>query len=958
MGWASFAFWVGCAVPSDREDEPVVSSTPPTPTTVPSTSSHSTTTTPTTPPDDTGTDTGHDVVPEHDAPDGVVGITVDVVINEVVSSNLEGLVDESGATPDWIELRNRSGFEVDLGGFGLSDDEDDPYRLTLPSVVLPPGGLLTVFASGTEDLSNYVMDTVVDVGATYAYRTGAEGVPGSWPDVGIDESSWSTGPSGFGYGDGDDATVVVADQVFTRTHFTLDAATIADTEAVWLHIDYDDGFVAYLNGVEVARSLVGVVGDVPGPADYALDWHEAVLYTGGQPEAYWIESGADLLVEGDNLLAVSVHNKDASSTDLSLLPILSLERATSGAGTPSAVLATDAIHAGFSVDALGETIVLTDPSGVTLDTLETGRLYADMSVGRDPTTGDRLLYMEPTPGAPNDTEGRPGLADTPTIGPESGFIGSDVNVTVEGQEGAALFYTTDGATPTPSATLYAEPFTLSPTGEARVVRASAVVDGLWPSRPATSTYLDVRPRLAVWSLTTDEALLFDPGEGIYHNNNIWTGWERPVHVEFFEDDGTLAFATDAGVKIHGGGSRTWDQKSLRLLFRSGYGDGRVEYPVFGPDEMDSFARLILRNAGHDWCYTMVRDGLTHALVGAADVDHQAYRPTVVYINGAYWGIHNVREKLDKYYVESHHGEDKDNLDILEYDGYTVGEGDNTAYFEMLDYAVAQDMSDPVHYAWVAARMDIDEYVQYVVIESFVNNYDWPGNNVKWWRPRRKGGKFRWMLYDTEAGLGNWSIDASYDMVWHMLNPHGDWWTNPAWSNELFRGLMDSDEFRAQYVNTYADALNTRFVEDEVFAWFDAYLEAIEEEIGIHQDRWGWSMSTHYYEIGVVTTFIEDRRWWVRHHLETNLGIGPQYTLSLDVDPPGAGHVALESIVVDEAFEGVYFGGVAVPLEAVAAKGWRFEGWSDPSLGSDPSVSYVPSSPSATLVATFVSVKGP
>ncbi len=270
---------------------------------------------------------------------------------------------------------------------------------------------------------------------------------------------------------------------------------------------------------------------------------------------------------------------------------------------------------------------------------------------------------------------------------------------------------------------------------------------------------------------------------------------------------------------------------------------------------------------------------------------------------------------------------------------------------MVTYAATEDLSDPAHYAWVADRMDIDEYVLYVVTESWVNNYDWPGNNIKFWRPHRKGGKWRWMMYDTESGYGNWGIDDSYDMVNHMLTQYGPSWPNPAWSNELFRNLMDNPEFHDQYVNTFADGLNTRFDAEHVLTVFEGYRDAIAPELPAHQARWGYTMGTHYYEVGVVTDFIEDRELWVRRALRSNLGLGADAVLTLDVDPPGAGSIQLQSIKISETFAGTYFSDVPVPLTAVAAEGWTFVGWSDGALGASPDVEVLADG-GAPIVALF------
>ncbi len=610
-----------------------------------------------------------------------------------------------------------------------------------------------------------------------------------------------------------------------------------------------------------------------------------------------------------------------------------------------------ASHTSFKLDALGETLTLTAPDRRIHDQVETGRLYTDQSYGRGLEDLEWLHFIDPTPGALNETEGRPGFAEMPVIGPDGGFHWDSITVEMSSTSDAAtIHYHLGPEIPGEEAPVYSEPVQID-AFEATVVRAIAVEEGLWPSRVATRTLFLNRPiDMPVWSITSKPMDLFSPESGIMHPRNIYENWEVDTHLEFYEADGSLILASDAGLKLHGGATRTSAQKGMRLLFRSGYGTAPFEHMVFPDNPVTEFHRLILRNGGHDDGLSELRDPLSHQLVRDLDVDVQAWRPAAVYLNGDYWGMYNTREKQDRYYVESHHGVDPDDLDFLEYDGNIINEGDNQDYQDLWVYVLSNNMADPDHYAVIRDWIEVEEYILYQVIEIFSGNYDWPGNNIQFWRPRADEGRWRWTLYDTEAGWNNW-ISPSYNSIAHATMAGKSWWPYPDWSTSLFRGLLDNPEFRHQFINTFADLLNTRFDPVQSVPILDGMMDMIAGEIASDQERWGGSLSGWVGQVDSVRSFLEERPGYTRDHIVFEFGLPGTWDLDLDVDPPGAGQVDLEVFSVEGPFTGTYFLDVPVELTAVPAEGWVFVEWSDPALGSNAEIVIDPNE-DQSLVARF------
>ena len=242
-----------------------------------------------------------------------------VIINEIQSVNTSTITDEDGDYEDWLELYNAGTIVQNLHGYGLSDNLNDPFKWQLPSISLQPAAHLLIFASGKDRkplVDHY--ETVVYSNDVWKYLVGTYEPDVNWKNVGFDDSQWQSGVGGIGYGDGDDSTITGPTiSLYIRKQFTIvDTATIL--QAI-LDADYDDAFVAYLNGIEIARAAIGTPS-IPPPYDQVADYtHEAALYQGYLPEKYTIDKQTltQLLSPGVNVLAIQIHNSDITSSDLS-----------------------------------------------------------------------------------------------------------------------------------------------------------------------------------------------------------------------------------------------------------------------------------------------------------------------------------------------------------------------------------------------------------------------------------------------------------------------------------------------------------------------------------------------------------------------------------------------------------------------------------------------------------------
>ena len=620
---------------------------------------------------------------------------------------------------------------------------------------------------------------------------------------------------------------------FVRWPFTV--AEGANLEGLSLNIRYDDGFIAYLNGMEVARANAP-----PAPG------HDSVALSDRDPrdaetvERFDLEQFGHLMRVGENVLAVHALNDAVSSPDF--LMNLQLES-----------------------------------SVIRIDLSETG------------------YFDKPSPGKQN-SQAQPGLVPAPVMDVESGFKDAAFNVTMQTDlEGAQIYYSTDGSSPDDlSGIPYTHPVQITKT---TVLRAAAFLEGWRPSPLSTRTYLftadiarqsaaselvskfpdhwggqvadyDMDPRVVgingrddfggkytrsiqedlrsipSISLVMESDDLFGP-RGIYSNPTAHgDAWEKPVSIEWIDPNHPERFQINAGIRIQGGAFRRFDlslKKSFRLIFRDQYGAGKLNYPLFGPDAAGSFDNVVLRANGNDaWRYAAdralyIRDAF--AMQTARDMgmvsSHTAF--VHLYLNGAYWGLYNLVERPDAAFSASYHGGDKDTWDALNQD--SVPDGTREAWDRMLS-VLSEGIEEDSVYQKVQGNtpdgirdpdlenlLDIENLIDYCILNFYIGNQDWPGRNYWVGRDREGTEGFQFYPWDSETAMGlgsgltsnvtsaNTAVARPYgilkansdfrrwfgDRVQRHFSPGGALYvnpTNPAWSNTNRQNNLPAARFAA------------------------------------------------------------------------------------------------------------------------------------------------------------------
>lgn len=890
-----------------------------------------------------------------------------IKINEVSTSNTSIIKDSDGDYPDWIELYNNSSTSINLSNLFISDSGDNLKKWQFPNIELEPDSLMLIFASGkdrTETINHW--ETVIREGDNCTYLVPQSNPLSEWKSITYDDGTWSVGPTGIGFGDNDDNTTINSTiSVFLRCDFRID--DVQQIGDLFLHIDFDDGFVAYLNGEEIARENLGNAGSAISYNTTASDNHEAQMYQGNPPNTYPISDKIDLLQNGENILAIEVHNVSNTSSDLTIIPFLSIgynRVPNNPQGTLDFLnLKGSNLHTNFKLKSDGELLLLSNINGEIEDSLFTKNQLSDYSLGRFPNGSDNLFFFSlPTPGKKNIDNGGIEFLEPPTFSDERGFYQNSFSLQLSNPNTfGEIRYTLDGSEPEENSTLYNGEISIS---DITVIRAKAFADGFLSSPTETHTYfVDTEQRLPILSLTTNREHFFDYNTGIYvlgpnaeaadphRGANFWEDWERPIHLEFFEADHKLGFNLNAGVKIFGQWSRANAQKSLSIFARGRYGTSEIDYQLFPDSEIDKYKSFILRNSGNDWNYSMFRDALIGNIVEPLNIDKQNYRPVVVYFNGEYWGIHNMREKINTNYLSSHYGIPTDDINIIE-NGMNLVDGETNSYEEFLNRIETLDMTTDEAFDYIDSTIDVAEFIGYFLAEIFIDNRDWPGNNIKYWQQRSTNSKWRWIMYDTDFGFslyypGNYT-NNTLDFA---LEANGPNHPNPPWSTFLLRRFVENEKFKNMFISRYSTYSNTLFSPENTNAVITRFADRISSEIPFHTNKWGKSFSRWEEEIVSLRTFADNRLNTLTQYFANEFRLSGKYELSISQNIEKGIVEVTDFVISEDAWEGIYFDNIPVKVTAKPNAGYIFSHW-DGDINSTDNPIFITSSQNVNLIPVY------
>ena len=586
-----------------------------------------------------------------------------------------------------------------------------------------------------------------------------------------------------------------------------------------------------------------------------------------------------------------------------------------------------------------EFAVLSDAAGTIISQYQLlDRTQAEHSRGRETNgAGPWRLFTTPTPGAANAGAVQE-YAPKPTFSVPSGVQGGAVSVALSAPgAGLTIRYTLNGTVPTAASTLYTGVINVPATTvvRARTFSADPTVP---PSAIETNTYfIGTNHTVAILSIAGDQL------PDLLGGNQI-----EPIgSMEYFGPDGQLRAEASGDFNEHGNDSWAYPQRGLDYVSRDQFGDNdALHYPIFRTKNRDSFQRLIIKAAASD-NYPFegggahIRDAYVQALSQVNDLrlDERSYEPCVLYMNGQYWGVYEIREKVDDAdFTEEYYDQPEDQLYFLKTWGGTWQEyGGAPAQNEwdaLVAYVAASDMGDAAAFAYVDGLFNWKSLVDYVVLNSQVVCSDWLNWNTAWWRglnPDGDGRRWRYALWDMDATFGHYvnftgiadqSAAADPCNVEDLPDPGGQ-----GHIPILTKLIAENPMVRDYYVNRYIDLNNTAFECNAMLALLDSLVANIAPEMTAHIARWGGSMAEWEANVETMRTFISTRCVTITEGLVDCYEVVGPFDVTFNVDPPLSGQIQINSITPDTyPFSGQYYGGINTTLAPLPEDGWIFSHW--------------------------------
>ncbi len=865
-----------------------------------------------------------------------------VVINEGSNRNYSSIGDEDGNFPDWIELYNSGYDTVNLLNYSITDKFSNPVKWIFPDVRLAPGQFKTIFCSGKDRKPiNGFINVITEAPYTpvVGWNTHTFTTPFFWDGISnilVNTCSYSSA----GY-----TTNSVFKQTITPYLSTI--YTFQDGSPFACSQEY---------GTSIAqRPLMKLNGHTVGSPDIQNSPYD---YPAPYGNWYWCAKN-QMLMHASELLQAGLTAGNITSLAFSVVSTdpnthydyidVNMKLSTASAVTShfETVDPNNNLHTNFKISKSGETIYLYSPSQALQNSLLVSCNSLDNSKGYFPdASSDVYVFRWATPSATNN------LSTTytdyllpPVFSVPAGIYDSAVRVIITNPNGgtSTVQYTTDGSDPMAFSPIYTGDTILIDTST--VLKAYAVMGGVLPSRTTVASYLlGINHQTPVISIVTDNKNLYGTS-GIF--DNWWFDWQKAAYVDYFDSTKKLIFSQNSGMQMDGGagGSRQHPQHSFRLeLDNSILGDGTVNYAVI-PNRpgRTKYSNFYLRNGSNQYLVLPYKDAAQVMAMGGETKNYfSAWRPATVYINGSYFGLYELREKFDTEYFNTLEGANADHTDILS-KSYWYGEvlrpvvGSVDSFWASCAAFNQLDPADTTFWESADAHFDLNWYTDYIIGESWMANTDWPFNNIKIYRSDKTDYKWRFCLVDMELALApnGWN-DCYFDHIRYMMDSDT---ANP-YINIWLKGIQNG-RFRNYIINRFADVMNTSYRKERILSIENTMYQQTLPEMPNEFARWGdpnnafGQLFTYFTNHQTFKSQLSKRTTEVRNHIQANFNLPNQVNITLDAYPSNGGKIQISTVTPDSyPWQGVYFNGIPVRIEAIPAPGFAFLHWGTNPLISD------------------------
>lgn len=749
-----------------------------------------------------------------------------IEINEILANNKGNFKNKNGEYSGYIEVKNISKNSVNLANYGLSNSEVASFKWQFPSKVLEPGEVVVVFTSGKSCKTCDELSTgfKLDSKNGFAVLTNNKGKI-------VDKVEYKNLPNGIGY--------IKQDGKFLQNNAI------------------SPGFDNTVDGIKsFQKKYLSTPKDLI--ISEVMNNNYSYLAQNGGNYYDWIElynnSGKTINLSN---YCLTTNDNTMCSYKLPKVELKSGEYYIVMASGDTKLSNSKYQHASFK---LGDTeAVYLTKSDEIVDSIMVANVPLGYSMGR---SGSSILYFsKPTPGSKNGG-GTEAISYVPYADIKSGIYDSNKEFKVTLTGGGKIYYTLDGSEPTTSSKVYSSPLTIKKTTVLRIMSKEA---GKLSSDVNNYSYiLDTSHKTSVMSLIIDSKKL----NKVNNNTSLNSKVQERGYVDYFDKEGE-GFSINVGLKLFGGSTRSYKKKSYEIKFKKKYGDAKLKYKVFKNVDSSVFDSLVLRTGSQDeFQYndqrTVIKDVVATSLMGQyTDVDVQDYVPIVLYINGKYWGIYFIREKVDETFVSNHYNvkATKTDTSILRIDG-EVKSGTDKKYNSMINFINSNSLSNSKNYEKIKEQIDIQSFSDFWIGEIYTANYDIL-NTRYFSNPLVDNGKWKYIFYDIDSGFFRTTQNTFNEYT--NSSGMGSW----NFSTVLLRNMMKSSEFKSTFLERLSYNLNNTWAYKNVEKRIDEVIDEIgKDEFKKNAERWGNSYSHWEKSIKSMKTFAKNRNSYVVKYAKT------------------------------------------------------------------------------------------
>ncbi|MDD2502838.1 MAG: lamin tail domain-containing protein [Clostridia bacterium] len=744
-----------------------------------------------------------------------------VRVSEVLLDNAYSIIDEYGDRSPWVELHNYSDNAVDLSYYYLSDNQDNLTKWRLPDKQLAPGEFMVIFLSG--------QDAELHTG----FRVSKD-EPIILTDFSTNRTQMIEIPNenrlkNISYGEQDGDWLYFGQPTPNAENSAHGSQSISSVEKL-------DSAGVWINEVLAVSMPRAAANNVDG-----RDWIE--LYNGS-----------------DNVVDLTGWHLGKNVDE----PFRCELSGTIAPKSYKVFYADNSKYAAagslkMNVSMTGDKLVLSNSSKEIVDVFNTGALRYGLTSGRmqDDYSGDRYFFTSATPRASN-SQPVSTYSAAPVFSHTGGFYTDSLTLEITGEN---IYYTTDGSTPDKSSEPYTGPIEIN---KSMVVSAVSIEDGKLTSDKVVATYLfeqlHTLPVVCITAKPSDYAAVYA------QSSKFDPIVERAAYLEYYEPDGKLGTSFPAGIRVAGASTRVYRQKSLNIYLRGGYGQSSVVYPFFEDYSVTEYKSLALRAGGQDnsnSTSTYITDAYCSMLAKKFDTDYAESKYAILYVNGSYRGVYELKENTNEDSLAARHGVKPDDINLIRRNSVVL-HGNNEQFLWAQAYARNNDLNNPANYEEFTKYVDVDAFIDHIFLQSYIGNAD--TFNQKYWATEDYSVKIRPIIFDLDFGYFRYNIIYHYFSGQGMQTPDGTH-TN-MW---IPTGLKKSEVWLERLYERWAYHL-TNTTNDRL-ELFDSIYTQMEPEMQRHCSYWKvFSYSTWKSNNAELRKRIEGRNEVFKNQMQKYFGL--------------------------------------------------------------------------------------